>query len=203
MEKSSVRIFFLAHKMSDFPAWMPYDERVWYGPVITPARVWGMRPEQGGRYGMHGSSLIGKIAAAASLALLAGCLIIPSRQSASPGGYDREKELAYDRADVINALDGVLVKQGFKVEWKDPCRGMLSARKTGLLASDYGYNRFQKFCLFWGYASYGTMTIDARADDEGPRKTRLKLKATPQSFRTIDTSIEELELKLFLNDGRR
>lgn len=148
-----------------------------------------------------------KILAAASMMLfLAGCIVLPARSGGGDQGggkYDLEKSLDFGRTAVINTLDAVLVKQGFTVTSKDAALGHLSARKTGLLASDYGYYRFQKFCFLWGYGAYGTMLLDARAESEGPKKTRLGLNSTPDAPGTLKKTMEELELKLFLEDKPR
>lgn len=152
---------------------------------------------------MNNSSGAKILAAAAVVIFLAGCIVVPARRDEGGGKYDLEKTLDHDRAAVITALDAVLVKQGFTVTSKDAAGGNLSARKTGLLASDYGYYRFQKFCFLWGFGAYGTMLLDARAEPGGPGKTRLGLNSTPKAGGTLKKALEELELKLFLEDKPR
>ncbi len=140
--------------------------------------------------------------ASITLILCAGCLIVPVRQRTDET-FDKEKILNYSRSAVINTLDAVIVKQGFTVTAKDAERGSLTAEKTGVITSDYGYTRFQKYCLFWGYGSYGKVVLEARADYLEPKKTMFKMRTTPKSLgagKIRDKTMEELELKLFLED---
>ena len=136
---------------------------------------------------------------AGMLFFLAGCIVIPARSSdVDKGGrFHVEKTLDYVRSAVINTLDTVLVKRGFTITSKDAVNGHISARKTGMLASDYGYNRFQKFCFLWGYGVYGTMQLDANAESVGPGKTRLGLNSAPKAPGILKEILEELEMKLF------
>ncbi len=139
---------------------------------------------------------------AATLILCAGCLIVPVRQRTDET-FDREKALKYSQGAVITVLDAVLAKQGFTVTAKDATRGNLVAEKTGVIDSDYGYYRFQKYCLFWGYGSYGKVVLEARADFLEPKKTILRMRTTPKGMgagKILDKTFEELELKLFLED---
>ncbi len=134
--------------------------------------------------------------------LLTGCIILPrSGESARPEA--REKTVKYDKAVVITALEPILVKDGFAIRTKDPGRGYLLAAKSGRIDSDYGYYRWQKYCLFWGYASFGTVELEARAVGKAPRDTYLSITVRPNvsgAGKLLDKTMEELELKLFLQE---
>ncbi len=142
------------------------------------------------------------VALMAPAILLTGCIILPrGGESAKP--EMREKTMKYDKGVVITALEPILVKDGFAIRSKDPGRGYLLAGKSGRLDSDYGYYRWQKYCLFWGYASFGTIELEARAVGKAPRDTHLTMTVRPSvsgAGKLLDKTMEDLELKLFMQD---
>jgi hypothetical protein len=144
----------------------------------------------------------GSAALLASLLILTGCIILPrSGESAKP--ETREKTVKYDKAAIITALEPILVKDGFTIRARDAGRGYLLASKSGRIDSDYGYYRWQKYCLFWGYASFGTIELEARAVGKAPRDTYLTMTVRPNvsgAGKLLDKTMEDLDLKLFLQE---
>ncbi len=157
-----------------------------------------------GRYRMH-TRPPKPILFAAALALWAGCVVLP--RSAGPSdAATRSKTFAHGRIEVINALEPVLTKQSFSIKAKDPASGFLLAGKSGRIDSDYGYYRIQQYCLFWGYASFATIELSAHASETSPRSTSLTISINPAAAGTgkiLDKTMEDLELRLFLQDGKR
>jgi len=133
--------------------------------------------------------------------LISGCIIVPVKRDTN-APFDREKKLDYSKKIVFKTLEQVLLKNGFTIKEINAVQGTLTAEKTGVQDADAGYFRFQKFCVLWGYGSYGTVILDACTEEAGAKKTVLKLRITPKmtTGKILDKTMEDLEAGLFMGN---
>lgn len=141
--------------------------------------------------------------AAVLLFTLHTACIIPMPRSVE--NETSEKVLPYNSAKVINAVEHVIKKEGFTVQQSDPEGGLLKAQKSGKVAGDSMTVNTGKGTLFGMAMVFDTLNFTARAHYLEPKKTRLALSIDCSKWyakNVIEKAFQEVETKLFLEDGK-
>ncbi len=140
---------------------------------------------------------------AALFCILQSSCIIPMPRSVE--SETREKVLNYNAVVVLNAVEHVILKEGFTIQDKDISGGILKARKSGKVAGDSMMVNAGKVRVFGFGMVFDTLNFTAKTEYLEPKKTRLGLSIDCGKWyakNAIDKAFQEVETKLFLEDGK-